>query len=350
MKHLAVSLLAAAALSAGLLITPAALAQSDQAAPALAAAAARPMVGVDVYAKSNYSAADVTLYGDRMFSYIKRVLKANAVSIVWNLYDKTATSDTVSATKTTMSAANVGILTRIAERDGLKVVYRPLIMVTGGNRGPWEGNIAPASQAKWFASYYKAELPYLKVAQQFKIAEFVVETEMHKMNASRGWAGYFKRLAKVYRGVLSYASWDRDYFPPTHLLPVSAVGLDFYEAMPKLSGSASEAQVLAGWEGWFKRVPASLLRRTTMQEVGIAAASGSYADPAALAGRGRLDQNVQANWFTAACKVVRKYDMRGVFFWKVDLSDNPDHPTSALSVFEGRKGAAAIASCAKIVG
>jgi hypothetical protein len=349
MKHLAVSLVAAATLSAGLLATPAALAQSHQAAPASAAAAARPMLGVDLYATSNYSAANVTSYGDRMLPYIKHVLKANAVSIVWNLYDATMTSDTVTVGKSTLSAANVGILTRIAERDGLRVVFRPLIVVTGGNRGHWEGNITPASQAKWFASYYKVELPYLKIAQQFKIAEFVAETEMHAMNTSRGWAGYFRRLAKVYRGVVSYASWDRDYFPP-HLLPVSAVGLDFYEDMPKLSGSASEAQVLAGWESWFKRVPESLLRRTTMQEVGIAAASGSYADPAMLAGRGRLDQNVQANWFTAACKVVRKYDMGGVFFWKVDLADNPSHPTSALSVFEGRKGATAIANCAKILG
>jgi hypothetical protein len=41
--------------------------------------------------------------------------------------------------------------------------------------------------------------------------------------------------------------------------------------------------------------------------------------------------------------------MRGVFFWKVDLTDNPDHPARSLSTFEGRQGAAAISDCANIL-
>jgi len=58
---------------------------------------------------------------------------------------------------------------------------------------------------------------------------------------------------------------------------------------------------------------------------------------------------VQANWFTAACAMVAKYHMRGVFFWKVDLTDNPAHPATSLSTFEGRKGVAAISECARIL-
>ena len=58
---------------------------------------------------------------------------------------------------------------------------------------------------------------------------------------------------------------------------------------------------------------------------------------------------MQVNWFTAACATVRQYHMRGVFFWKVDLTDNPAHPATSLSTFEGRKGAAAISECARIL-
>jgi len=46
---------------------------------------------------------------------------------------------------------------------------------------------------------------------------------------------------------------------------------------------------------------------------------------------------------------VKKYHLRGIFFWKVDLADNPAHPAAAESVFEGREGAAAISNCAKII-
>ena len=56
---------------------------------------------------------------------------------------------------------------------------------------------------------------------------------------------------------------------------------------------------------------------------------------------------VQANWFTAACATVRRYHMRGVFFFKVDLADNPAHPAKSLSTFEGRGGAGAISECAQ---
>ena len=64
---------------------------------------------------------------------------------------------------------------------------------------------------------------------------------------------------------------------------------------------------------------------------------------------GRLNEGVQVNWFTAACKTVQRYHMRGVFFFKVDLTDNPAHPASSLSTFEGREGAAAIGECARIL-
>jgi hypothetical protein len=40
--------------------------------------------------------------------------------------------------------------------------------------------------------------------------------------------------------------------------------------------------------------------------------------------------------------------MRGVCLFKVDLADYPLERSDALLVFEGRKGAKAIAACAKL--
>jgi hypothetical protein len=313
-------------------------------------AASRPLLGVDLYANGNYSAAEVQADGARMLTYIKKTLKADAVGIVWNLYAPSSKSDTVKTTSKTLSAANVKILTQIAEKDGLKVFYRPLIFIESRSH-TWEGLIAPSRPAAWFSSYYKVELPYLKVAQEYHISQFVADTEMHDMNRNAGWPGFYAKIAKVFHGSISYTAWDGDYFPPSqHLQRLAALGVDFYEAMPKLSPSASEAKVLAGWEAYFRKVSRSVLRRTTIDEIGIEARSGAYADPQNLGAAGRLDQGVQANWFTAACKTVHAYDLRGVFFWKVDLTDNPAHPTTADSVFEGRQGAKAIAACASVLG
>jgi hypothetical protein len=357
MKRLIVALVAAAVLATGcghplipaadLRPAPAPKKSSDVAIGSVNVTS-KPLLGVDLYALSNYTAQQVTAYGNTMLAYIKNTLQANAVGIVWNLYAPSRHSNVIERTSNTLTAANVAILTQIAEQDGLKVTYRPLIFLPGHG---WEGKVEPASPAKWFSSYYNAELPYLRLAQRYHVTEFVAETEMHDMNADPGWPAFFRRLSAVYHGTVTYASWDGDYFPPTgHLMHLQALGMDMYEAMPKLFASAPESRVLADFESYFTRMPKSVLQRTTIQEIGIQARAGAYGDPANLQASGRMDQRVQANWFAAACKTVRKYHMRGVFFWKVDLTDNPAYPAPSLSTFEGKQGAAAIASCASVLG
>jgi hypothetical protein len=307
-----------------------------------------PVLGVNLYALGNYPRARVETDGERMLGYIRRVLHAGAVDIVWNFYAPSAHSDVVDATSRTLSAANVAILTGIAQRDHLLVEYRPLIMIDGGN--PWEGGIEPAHQARWFDSYYRRELPYLRVAQRYGISEFVAATEMKALNASSHWPAFFARIAAIYHGVISYAAHQADYFPPgTQLLPVSYPGVDMYRSLG-LPPSASPAQVTKAYESFFRDLPASLLRRTAIDETGIAARAGAYAKPSYLGIPGSLDEAVQANWFVAACRTVKRYDMRAVFFWKADLTDYPvTHPSAALSTFEGRAGARAIRECASLL-
>ena len=122
-----------------------------------------------------------------------------------------------------------------------------------------------------------------------------------------------------------------------------------YQALD-LPSSAPVAQVTAKYESFFSRMPAPVLRRTAIEETGIQARAGAYHKPSFLYIKGSLDEAVQANWFTAACRTVKKYHMRGAFFWKVDLTDYPiTHPAASLSTFEGKEGAKAIAACAKIL-
>ncbi|MGD0603186.1 MAG: hypothetical protein ABSA53_06245 [Streptosporangiaceae bacterium] len=308
-----------------------------------------PALGVNLYALSNYSAARVKADGMRTLSYIRNVLHAGAVDIVWNFYASSPDANTVDATSASLSAVNVAILTGIAKQDHLLVDYRPLIMIKGDH--PWEGYISPADPALWFSNYYDEELPYLRMAQKYRINEFVAATEMRALNSSPYWPMFFTRIGAVYHGVISYAAHQSDYFPSgTQLLRLDYIGVDMYASL-NLPSSASSAQVTAAYESSFSHVPASVLRRTAIDETGIQARVGAYQEPSYLYVPGTLDEAVQANWFIAACDTVKKYDMRAVFFWKVDLTDYPvTHPASSLSTFEGKEGARAISRCASILG
>ena len=335
--------------------TPAPL--PDHGAPVLGMS--KPVLGVDVYALSNYPAAEVRTDGQRVLSYVKTVLKADAVGIVWNFFAPSDGSTAVRSTRNTLTARNVAILTRIADSYGLQVEYRP-VMLLPRLQNPWAGLILPSNPGRWFSSYYRAELPYLRAAQRLKVREFVVQTEMHSLNDSPFWQPFLARAARIYHGVLSYAAWDGDYFgtdpgapvdaglPNTHFLPPPYLGMDMYWHT-QLRDSASQAEVTQAWESLFSKAPPAVLRRTAIDEMGIQARAGAYRNPPALDQPGRASDKVQARWFTAACSTVERFHMRGVFFWKVDLTDNPSHPATSLSTFEGRKGAAAISACAKIL-
>ena len=157
-----------------------------------------PVLGVNLYALDNYSEAQVRADGKRMLPYIRNVLHANAVDIVWNFYTTDSSSNTVEATTGTLSAANVAILTRIAKQNHLLVEYRPLIMIKSNH--PWEGSIKPTDPVLWFDSYYNRELPYLRVAQRYDISEFVAATEMRGLNSSPYWREFFSRLDRVIMG------------------------------------------------------------------------------------------------------------------------------------------------------
>ena len=75
----------------------------------------------------------------------------------------------------------------------------------------------------------------------------------------------------------------------------------------------------------------------------------AYQEPPNLTLTGTLDQTIQYNWFTAGCEAAKLFYLRAIFFWKVDLADNPAHPASSLSTWEGRLGAVAISRCASSI-
>jgi hypothetical protein len=311
----------------------------------------KPVLGADLYATNNYPAHLIRRDGTRDLTYMKAKLKVTSVGIAWNFYTTRDHSNTVGQAAQSLSPANVRLLTRLAKADHLTVEYRPLIKVEHGS--PWEGYIRPMSQAKWFASFYHAELPYLRIAQRYHVREFVLGTELEYLNSSLLWPSFIQRVRHVYKGIVSYAAYGPQFFPAAgrHLVrPLQELGVTGYPGF-NLPNNASVPQLVAAWKHVFAAVPAAMLERTAIDETGIPAINGAYQAPALWAKKGKLNPTVQARFFTSECMAVKAMHLRAIYFWNVNLTDYPKKPPfPSPPTFEGKKGAKAIAGCAKLFG
>lgn len=356
--RLAIRYLAGAALLLGIascnrpLVPPSTPAGSDNRHPVKPPARiVQPIVGADIYAKSNYPTSTVRADGRRDLRYAKRFLKLTGIGISWNLFAPSRHSNQVLATASSLSPANVAVLTRIARADGLPVLFRPLVKVEGAK--PWEGYLAPADTASWFNSYFHAELPYLLVAQKYHIEEFDVGTELVQLEQSAPtsqWRSFLAKVHHVYSGKVSYATWGTDFYAEYPAIPpTSWYGLTAYPDVA-LPDSASVPQLTRAWVRVFRYVPPSILVRTAIQEIGIPAGDGAYHAPWAWNRSYLLNEAVQARWFLAACYAARQLKLRGIYFWNLNLTDNPSKPPwPSVVTFEGKRAALAIRECGAIL-
>jgi hypothetical protein len=315
--------------------------------PAAGLMAARPFTtGVDLYITSDYSLAKTETLGQRDIAWIVSTLGVRAIGIAFDLSVPSEKSDVVrNGGPVTASLADIGALTQIAQTYGLQVEYRVLLRVAGQD-GATE-HLRPSRPARWFASLLSAETPYLKLAVREKVGEFITGTELANLEGSPQWQPFFRAAGKIYPGQLSYATWGGNFFSPRRALPpVAEYGVTAYPDV-HLPASASVAQLTAAWTSFLRQAPAAVLQRTAIDEIGIPAEVGAYRHPWAWNNQhGTPDDQVQARWFEAACAAAVAAHLRAIYFWNVNLIDDPDNPYPSLVKIEGRpQSEAAIRNC-----
>jgi hypothetical protein len=314
--------------------------------------APKPLVGVNLYVNENYSLAKTKAWGERDLKYIADTLGLKAVAIAWDYNVPSRSSDSVTASSSrTPTVADIAALTSIARSYRLRVEYRALYAI--GNSDARNGSIQPGNLTAWLRSLLATETPALRLAQRDHVSEFVVGTEMASIDQSPLWGGFFSKAARLYRGILSYASWggkagSGGFFSPQRvLLPLRYLGASAYPPV-NLPATASVAQLTRAWVAFLRRAPEWVLHLTAIDETGIPAVAGAYRDPYQWDGLGHAqpDLAVQANWYRAACQAADLVHVRAIYFWSAVLSSNPASAKSSLVGFEGHPATeAAIRSC-----
>jgi hypothetical protein len=335
------SLCAAAATSASAAATPA--------GPSKPKAVSPPLVGVNLYVNRNYSLAQTEKFGARDLKYIARTLKLKAVSIAWDYNVPGRHSDIVTDSPSrTPSMADLAALTSIARSYGLRIEYRVLYAVTNSDvRG---SSIQPKNLKAWLRSLLATETPVLKLAHRDHVSEVIVGTEMASIDQSRLWGGFFTKAARLYHGILSYASWGGlstghgGFFSPRReLLPLAYFGVSAYPAID-LPPKASVARLTHAWLAFLRQAPERLLHLTAIDEIGIPEVAGAYRDPSQWDGLegATPDPAIQANWYKAACKAANLVHLRAIYFWDAVLSSDPASTQPSLEGFEGHPASVAV--------
>jgi hypothetical protein len=286
-------------------------------------------LGVQVFWNSTGSQASQAADANRIFNYVVG-LGANSVGIgFWFFTDGPTPTRVYGVPGRTPSPATIAMVIKIAREHGLRVVVRPLlnednIKIIVPN---WRGTIQPPNLYNWFASYYAFLKPYLQVAQSAGANAFNIGTELDSLAPDQShWSIFENTIAQIYKGqqlyAVNYGRWQQD--PPYEPVPDAPV-----DAWPQLgvSDSATIPQLTSAWITWLHNQPSSVLRKTVLQEVGLAAAAGAYKEPALSAPAGTpLDLTIQRNWLTAACDAAKDEHLAGIYFYTVNSTDQPSEP------------------------
>ncbi len=322
--------------------------QNPVAEVSAAAKATTQQLGIQVYWHTSGTTEQVESAAAKVLNYVVG-LGANSVALTFPIYtDGVHPTEVYGVSGSTPSPATLDLVIKAAQARGLRVMVRPLIDETNimDEAGDWRGSIKPKSVSTWFASYQSFITPYLRLAQRDSTNFFDLGVELDSLvSYQTEWNELDAYAAGIYHGELDYgdnwSSWQEggSYQPAAH------IGVDAYPDVD-LSDDASVAELTTAWEDWLEHRSSSTLRNTVMQEVGIAAASGSYHHPAAWAEAGHTPvTSIQINWFTAACDAAQSLGMPGIYFWDVDSYAEPSQgATSDTGAFIGR-GDQAIKAC-----
>ncbi len=317
--------------------------------PSAGVAAVRPATtpryqyGINTYV--SYNCVGAPLMNQWMTNDVKAIkaLGANAVAIAFPLYTNSISSNVVYAKdvcnnqnyQTPTPGILAGIIS-VAKKAGLRVLLRPLIDQTAlyeQNPNYWRGVLQPSNLSSWFQSYLGTLRPYLIMAQQTGVNYFALETELDSLTPASEWNAAVVISHDLFKGQLVWNySWNSAVTKVTRA--GTTFGIDAYPDLPKLTPTSTVTAIASAWGALLKKTAYKVpkISTTTIDEVGINAQNGAYANPSYSAyslSKYPFNQKIQANWFSAACSFMKGHHMQGIYYWGPWLTTDAGHLLSA---------------------
>ncbi len=119
---------------------------------------------------------------------------------------------------------------RLAQEEGLKVMLKPQVWVSGQG---WPGDYDLKDEdkwKKWERNYTTYIMAYANVAKEYDVELYCIGTEYRKSAAQRPeyWRGLIKKVREVYKGEITYAAnWD-NYHNVKFWDDLDYIGVDAY--------------------------------------------------------------------------------------------------------------------------
>jgi hypothetical protein len=269
-----------------------------------------------------------------------RSLGANSVLIAFPLYTN---GSTVAVGPETPPLWAVREAVAVARSVGLEVGVRPLLDDASLDTHS-RTTFVPDNATKWLDSYQAPIVLYARAAQHSGATRFFVGAELSEFAHASSWRQVDQAVRAVFHGQLYFsANWATS--KDTAQLagsggPGVTVAVDAYYAMP-----VPISQFTSDWAAQAAVLP----RGTVMSEVNIAARQGAQRAPYVSAPEDApLDSQLQAAWFTAACKAVKTDHLGGIYFWAISVGHPqfsvPPEPETANQITDSL-GANAIKAC-----
>jgi hypothetical protein len=273
-------------------------------------------------------------------------LGANSLAVTFPIYTDGPQPTRVYTSDETPSPERVADVVARARTRGLRVTVRPLIDEANIAvvPGQWRGSIKPVDVDRWFQSYGDVIAPYFATGED----EFVMAAELESLQGeSDHWQALERAARAVFPGLIS-DTFNWNGFATGDLPTLDSYGVDLYTPVD-LDDDATVDQLTYALVGAINATPEQVRQALVVHELGIPALSGVYRIPWHWGTEGGpIREDIQANWFTAACRAVQLTGLHGIYFWMLDSNIDPltaqpaDQPPSS---FVGRLGETSIRDC-----
>lgn len=259
----------------------------------------------------NSSAKTMAVDANRTLDYIVK-LGANSVSLSFPISVDSQTPLKVYAADDTPSVKTVQSVVQAAKTRKLRVTLRPFIEQVDVRR-----DLDPINPDGFFRMYQQLLGPYLKMASDQGVDEFVLGDEMTSLQTSKSWYTVAAYAKYRFKGELSYdlnADWQTK--PPG----VDSFGVNFYPTTT-LGDAASIDDLAKVFSHWISKQQLLLKTSLTLDEVDIHGVTGAFQKPYQDSKDGTFtNPAAQAKWFTAAWRAAKQADANGIYFAPLSTS------------------------------